>query len=133
MKKKNFASYKEVCDQLKFIAEKYNLILSPKFGHTDFEHAIRKALKHRFPQIKLRGFYFHFKQTFGLSLALYVTTNTSGIKRIRCPWIFLESIYNPIISQFRKKKKLFINFILYNLILYHYSLDRIIIEQTISS
>ena len=68
IKKKNFASLKEVCDKLKFVAEKNNLILSPKFGHIDFEQAIRKALRHCLPQIKLSGCYFHFKQALGRSI-----------------------------------------------------------------
>ena len=49
MQKKIFTAYKEMFDQLKLIAEGYSCNLAPKFGHTDFEHAVRKALKHCFP------------------------------------------------------------------------------------
>ena len=65
MQNKSFVAYKELFDQLKYIAERYGYNLSPKFGHTDFEHAVRKALRHCYPGIHLRGCYFHFKQAVG--------------------------------------------------------------------
>ena len=65
MQKKNFAAYKEMFDQLKLIAEDYGCNLAAKFGLTDIEHTVRKALNHCFPQIKLRVYYFHFKQAVG--------------------------------------------------------------------
>ena len=59
MQNKSFAAYNELFDQLKYIDERYGFNLAPKFGHSDFEHAVRKALKHNYPGIQLRGCYFH--------------------------------------------------------------------------
>ena len=55
MQNKSLATYKEL----------YGFNLAPKFGHTDFEHVIRKALKHCYPGINFTGCYFHFKQANG--------------------------------------------------------------------
>ena len=65
MKNKTFAANREVFDQLKYTAERYGFFLAPKFGHTDFEQAVRKALKHCYPGIQLKGCYFHFEQAIG--------------------------------------------------------------------
>ena len=59
IQKKSFAAYKEM---FKLIAEGYTFNLAPKFGKTDFEHSVLKALKHCFHQNKMCGCYFHFKQ-----------------------------------------------------------------------
>ena len=65
MQKRTEAAYKEAFNQLKEIAASYNLVLNPLIALTDFEKAVRKALKFHFPGIKLKGCFFHFKQAIG--------------------------------------------------------------------
>ena len=58
MQNKSFTAYSELFDQPKYIAERYGFNLAPKFCHSDFEHVVRKALKHTYQGIQRRG---HFK------------------------------------------------------------------------
>jgi hypothetical protein len=65
MQKKTFKAYDEVFEQLKRVAAKYSVSLAPTVALTDFEKAARKALRFHFPNITLKGCFFHFKQAIG--------------------------------------------------------------------
>jgi hypothetical protein len=62
MQKKTFKAYDEVFEQLKRVAAKYSVSLAPTVALTDFEKAARKAIRFHFPNITLKGCFFHFKQ-----------------------------------------------------------------------
>jgi hypothetical protein len=65
MQKKTFKAYDEVFEQLKRVAAKYSVSLAPTVALTDFEKVARKALRFHFPNITLKGCFFHFKQAIG--------------------------------------------------------------------
>ena len=62
MQTKDEKSYREVFGQLKDVAIEKNVRLNPKLALGDFEKASTNALKYHFPNVEIKGCWFHYRQ-----------------------------------------------------------------------
>lgn len=73
--KKNEATYREAIGSIKDLAKSVNLNLNPETVMADFENASTNAMSHHFPNVTIKGCWFHFKK------AIFAKATKIGLKQ----------------------------------------------------
>ena len=71
MQTKDEKSYREVFGKLSDVAMEKNVRLNPKLALEDFEKGSTNALKYHFPNVEIKGCWFHYRQAV-MTLTRYV-------------------------------------------------------------
>ena len=94
MTKKDLHSYERLFNNLIEKAAEFGVELKPDVTITDFEEAVKTAVRKIFPAAKKRGYFFHFKQIIWRRLQKlrlskrYNTKICQVYKKVMCTCIF---------------------------------------------